>query len=70
MTANEARDYLALAVQTATGRNALQRLGYGAIIDAPRRGDDDSSITAAKRLAVCISAQFTPRAAHAAAARR
>jgi hypothetical protein len=45
--AAEAREYLAAAAATETGREALRRLGYDAIIAAPRQGDDSSTIAVA-----------------------
>jgi hypothetical protein len=48
MTPTEARDYLVLACHTASGREAMIQLGYAAIIPAPDRGDDASSIKVAE----------------------
>jgi len=51
MSAGEARDYLETLVATHTGRSIIRDLNFGggaeAIIEAPRRGDDKSSIEVA-----------------------
>ncbi len=47
MTATQAREYLKTAARTETGRQAMRDLGLDAVITAPDKGDDASSITAA-----------------------
>ena len=42
--ASKARKYLVYIAGTKTGREILAELGYEAIIDAPTRGDDASTI--------------------------
>jgi len=48
MKPNDARDYLVTLTTTATGRSILAELGYAAVIDAPRRGDNQSSVIVAR----------------------
>lgn len=58
MTADAARSYLVANVaSTATGRAILRSLGYGAIIAAPGKGDDTSTI----RIAEAVLAEFARR---------
>jgi hypothetical protein len=49
MTTDEARDYLESLANTAAGRQVLRDLGYGAIVNAPRRGDDTSTLAVATK---------------------
>ena len=55
MNATEAREYLATAAATATGREAITAAGYAAIVDCPRDGDDQSSITVAAAVAAEVN---------------
>jgi hypothetical protein len=47
MSAHQSRDYLAALTETEAGIEILRDLGYGAIIDSPRRGDDHGSVLVA-----------------------
>jgi len=49
MTAQTARTYLIAFVRTSVGQDILRALGYAAILDAPDRGDDRSSLLVARR---------------------
>lgn len=49
MSATEAREWLKMAVATATGREILRDMGLGAIIKAPEKGDDASTIAVVQR---------------------
>lgn len=58
MSAKEARDYLAVAVATETGKQALRSLGYGMILDNPTRGDDASTIQIATALRTKLNQSY------------
>ena len=49
MTPQAARDYLVALTETHTGQRILVELGYGPIIDSPRRGDDKSTVLIAEQ---------------------
>jgi len=48
MNATQAREYLAVAVATETGRDILRSIGASAVIDAPSNGDDRSTVEIAE----------------------
>jgi len=50
MKPTEARQYLIAAVHTAVGSETLRRLGYGAVIAAPEKLNDKSTILLAEKL--------------------
>lgn len=45
-----ARRYLVIMARSAYGRELIERAGYSAILSAPERGDDESTMVVARRV--------------------